>query len=117
MHTSNDNYLTSGMLQEASHEVFKSSARRNLLENNALVYLVDSRKVDKAKGAQEDSSISEVNKAYRAIVPHQPLPETMKSRGMWHSFMGGKTKFIATDSRSYLFTKRLDGAQTVFGDD
>lgn len=67
-----------------------------------------------------DTSIAEVNKAYRAIVPHYPLPETTKatnmSIGMWHSFMGGKTKFIATDSRSYLFTKRLDGAQSVFGD-
>lgn len=30
MHTSNDNHMTSGMLQEASHEVFTSSARRTL---------------------------------------------------------------------------------------
>lgn len=30
--------------------------------------------------------------------------------------MAGKTKFIATDARSFLFTRRLDGKQTVYGD-
>jgi len=30
--------------------------------------------------------------------------------------MAGSTKFIATDSQSYLYTEREDGMQTIFGD-
>jgi len=60
------------------------------------------------------------------VVPHYPLPEQtatasnksneMEEKGIWFSFMGGRTKFIATDSRSFLFSRRADGETTVFGD-
>ena len=40
----------------------------------------------------------------------------MEEKGIWFSFMGGRTKFIATDSRSFLFSRRADGETTVFGD-
>ena len=112
-----------------------------MYENVPLVYILDDHDTGKDNANGNDRSLGSINKAYRAVVPHYPLPETVaadtakqstpilernateesyvkpvEKRGLWHSFMGGSTKFIATDARSFLFTKRLDGKHTVFGD-
>jgi hypothetical protein len=57
-----------------------------------------------ASGAY-DISVSEANKAFRAVVPHYPVP---KESGVWQSFKVGHISFSVTDSRTYLYTNNTD---------
>ena len=55
LYSYDDTFLTSGMLQEATHESFKSRVRRFLFENHAIEQLVGPRTVEKEDGEREDS--------------------------------------------------------------
>ena len=76
MHYAGDARLTSGLFQEAYHEVFQSSRQRKLYENVPLVYVLDDHDAGSDNANGNSRSLGSANKAYRAVVPHYTLPET-----------------------------------------
>ena len=88
--------------------------QRELYENHVLEYIWDDHDTGQDNANGNDESLRHANHAYRAAYPHYPLPEQALSHnnassevqplGIWHSFMAGSTKFLALDSRTFLFT-------------
>ena len=87
------------------------------MQQTPLVYAIDDHDSGANNANGNDESVFEANQAFRAVVPHFPLPP---NHGMWQSFDVGHIKFLVTDTRSYLFTKNTDEAneaktETYFG--
>ena len=79
MHYSGDIGLTSGMFQEAYHEVFKMITHRKLYENWPIEYIMDDHDVGADDADGTHSSTLSANAAYRAVIPHYPLPEEVET--------------------------------------
>ena len=118
------------MLQQAYHDVFKSSEQRAVLETTPVDYIWSDGDTVEAGSEYAKSAIKHANASYRAIVPHYELIGEQEAQashasknesgpiytteqqtddgrnrlGNWHSYMAGTTKFIATDTRTYLLT-------------
>jgi len=85
--------------------VFKSNSQRDFLQTVPVVYTIDDHDSGANNANGNDPSVTEANKAFRAVFPHYEVPE---NRGFWQSFRVGRILFIVTDSRSYLFTNNTD---------
>ena len=115
MHYAGIGGAKSKFFQLAYHEMFKSTEMRAMYENYSLVYTFDDHDVGADNSNGLNKSTPQANIAYRSVFPHYPLQSSDKERGIWQSFKAESTLFIITDSRSFLFTTREDGQETVFG--
>jgi phosphodiesterase/alkaline phosphatase D-like protein len=66
----------------AYHEVFKSKAMRTFYQRHPLVYTFDDHDVGDNNADSHTLSSTEVNKAYRDVVPHYKLGGG-KEKGIW----------------------------------
>ena len=72
-----------------------------------------------ADGEHPLACVNSANDAYKALVPHkvtQSLANNTSGLGTFQSMMAGKTKIIALDSQSFLYSRRQDGKESFFGE-
>ena len=80
MHYAGSMYSVNSDFQKAYHEIFKSKPMRSFLQTTPLVYSLDDHDSGANNADGNSQSVSEANIAYRAVVPHFPLP---MEKGLW----------------------------------